>query len=85
MQKFAADKGYVQNLWLYGPDHHVTEVRLGLVSELRTSDSFFAFPPGRNDERVRCLQAERWQYVNPAHLPGFPNSDLLAFSQLSSS
>ena len=26
MQKFAADKGYVQNLWLHGPEHYITEV-----------------------------------------------------------
>ncbi|KAF7789876.1 hypothetical protein EIP86_000824 [Pleurotus ostreatoroseus] len=26
VQKEAAKKGYVQNLWLYGPDHHITEV-----------------------------------------------------------
>ncbi|KIY45350.1 branched-chain amino acid aminotransferase II [Fistulina hepatica ATCC 64428] len=25
-QKMAAKKGYVQNLWLYGPEHYVTEV-----------------------------------------------------------
>ncbi|RPD81811.1 branched-chain amino acid aminotransferase II [Lentinus tigrinus ALCF2SS1-7] len=25
-QKAAAEKGYVQNLWLHGPDHHITEV-----------------------------------------------------------
>ncbi|KAI0786007.1 branched-chain amino acid aminotransferase II [Abortiporus biennis] len=25
-QKEAAKKGYVQNLWLWGPDHHITEV-----------------------------------------------------------
>ncbi|EKM60902.1 uncharacterized protein PHACADRAFT_247124 [Phanerochaete carnosa HHB-10118-sp] len=26
VQKEAAKKGYVQNLWLHGPDHHITEV-----------------------------------------------------------
>lgn len=26
-QKMAEEKGYVQNLWLHGPEHHVTEVR----------------------------------------------------------
>ncbi|THH02861.1 hypothetical protein EW026_g105 [Hermanssonia centrifuga] len=26
VQKEAAKKGYIQNLWLYGPEHHVTEV-----------------------------------------------------------
>ncbi|OSX67729.1 hypothetical protein POSPLADRAFT_1064245 [Postia placenta MAD-698-R-SB12] len=25
-QKMAEEKGYVQNLWLHGPEHHVTEV-----------------------------------------------------------
>lgn len=25
-QKAAAAKGYVQNLWLLGPEHHITEV-----------------------------------------------------------
>jgi branched-subunit amino acid aminotransferase/4-amino-4-deoxychorismate lyase len=25
-QKEAAQKGYVQNLWLYGPEHYLTEV-----------------------------------------------------------
>ncbi len=25
-QKAAAQKGYVQNLWLHGPEHHITEV-----------------------------------------------------------
>ena len=27
IQKEAAAKGYVQNLWLHGPEHYVTEVR----------------------------------------------------------
>lgn len=27
-QKKAAEVGYVQNLWLYGPEHYLTEVRL---------------------------------------------------------
>ena len=26
-QREAAHKGYVQNLWLHGPEHHLTEVR----------------------------------------------------------
>ena len=26
-QKQAAKMGYVQNLWLHGPEHHLTEVR----------------------------------------------------------
>ncbi len=30
VQKEAAKKGYIQNLWLYGPEHHVTEVLLML-------------------------------------------------------
>lgn len=25
-QKFASAKGYVQNLWLQGPEHYITEV-----------------------------------------------------------
>ena len=25
-QKEAAEKGYVQNLWLHGPEHYLTEV-----------------------------------------------------------
>ena len=25
-QKAAAQQGYVQNLWLHGPEHHITEV-----------------------------------------------------------
>ena len=27
VQKEAAKKGYVQNLWLHGPEHFITEVR----------------------------------------------------------
>lgn len=27
IQKEALSKGYVQNLWLHGPEHYVTEVR----------------------------------------------------------
>ena len=27
-QKMASELGYVQNLWLHGPEHNLTEVRL---------------------------------------------------------
>lgn len=32
VQKEAAKKGYAQNLWLYGPEHHITEVRIACLS-----------------------------------------------------
>ena len=31
-QKAAAQKGYVQNLWLHGPEHHITEVGSATIS-----------------------------------------------------
>ena len=34
-QKEAAKKGYVQNLWLYGPEHYVTEVWQNIARYLR--------------------------------------------------
>ena len=43
-QKMAAKEGYAQNLWLHGPDHHLTEVG--------TMNLFVAFKRGDSKDRV---------------------------------
>jgi branched-chain amino acid aminotransferase len=37
-QKTAAELGYVQNLWLHGPEHNLTEVRKQYIFTLRFRD-----------------------------------------------
>lgn len=34
VQKEAAKKGYAQNLWLYGPEHYITEVLIACLFRL---------------------------------------------------
>jgi len=38
-QKEAAALGYVQNLWLYGPEHHLTEVFMNHFTYYRNPNS----------------------------------------------
>ncbi|KAA1468616.1 branched-chain amino acid aminotransferase II [Dentipellis sp. KUC8613] len=41
-QKKAAEKGYVQNLWLHGPEHHLTEVgTMNLFTVFRKDDGTY--------------------------------------------
>lgn len=52
-QKAAETLGYAQNLWLHGPEHYVTEVRLDNSEQnLR----ILIMRLGRNYEHVRCVQ-----------------------------
>lgn len=41
-QREAAKLGYVQNLWLHGPEHYLTEVLV--ISLLLTAMTYGAFP-----------------------------------------
>lgn len=41
IQKEAAKKGYVQNLWLHGPDHHITEVSISIQKSTAYTDLWF--------------------------------------------
>lgn len=48
----AAQKGYMQNLWLHGPEHYLTEV--WTFSLLLYSSTQFASAIGRYHEHVCC-------------------------------
>lgn len=49
-QREAAVHGYAQNLWLHGPEHYLTEVRLRVWS---TEFSRLTARRGGDDEHVR--------------------------------
>ena len=46
-QKAAIAKGYVQNLWLHGPEHYITEVG--------TMNAFVAFKRSDGGKSPLCL------------------------------
>ena len=48
----AGTKGYVQNLWLHGPEHYLTEVRFFYLSFLL---QFFMTVSGWHNEYVHCF------------------------------
>lgn len=62
-QKEAATRGYVQNLWLHGPEHYLTEVcgtRI-LRQWLALNKSQLL---GWNYEPLCCLQTTGWKFVH---------------------
>ncbi|KAF8895038.1 branched-chain amino acid aminotransferase II [Gymnopilus junonius] len=78
-QSFAAQKGYAQNLWLHGPDHHLTEV--GTMNlfvafhkdggiELATPPLDGMILPGVTRDSVLTLAREHASGAYP--LPGVP-------------
>jgi len=68
-QKEAAEKGYVQNLWLHGPEHYLTEVgTMNMFVAFKTKDgqTELVTPPldgmilpGVTRDSVLCLARER--------------------------
>ncbi|KAG6885953.1 hypothetical protein C0993_007455 [Termitomyces sp. T159_Od127] len=73
-QKEAAAKGYVQNLWLHGPDHHLTEVWLKKENggmELVTPPLDGMILPGVTRDSVLALARDHISGKNP--LPKLPD------------
>ena len=68
IQKEAAKKGYVQNLWLYGPEHQITEVTRSHKTCIVRTDPCSRLISGGHDECICCFQAPRWRYVLSLHL-----------------
>ncbi|KAI0662643.1 branched-chain amino acid aminotransferase II [Cubamyces menziesii] len=66
-QKAAAQKGYVQNLWLHGPEHHITEVG--------TMNAFVVFK--RSDGSVELVTPP----LDGIILPGVTRDSVLALAR----